>query len=181
MPLTHHTGKYIATTIHRCVVGANRKHLEIKMAVHSPVECRLCHQVKKGNLSCSLPPRPKTRPKEKKQKQLLLPASKRVPHKSLVVTQCLHNDGPYPRPQRSSCIRKYTNDECCPNMMITHERSTCDHANQEQRVFPLGKESSYVRVKDYGRLPPPNMYFPLAMRTTRKVKCPKTWHARNNL
>lgn len=35
------------------------------MAAHSPVECRLCHQAKEGNLNCSRPPRPKTRPTEK--------------------------------------------------------------------------------------------------------------------
>ena len=45
-------------------------------------------------------------------------------------------------------------------MMITHERSTCDHANQEQRVFPFGKESSYVRAKGLWKTPPTQHVLP---------------------
>ena len=45
-------------------------------------------------------------------------------------------------------------------MMTTHERSTCDHANQEQRVFPFGKESSYVRAKGLWKTPPTQHVLP---------------------
>ena len=49
---------------------------------------------------------------------------------------------------------------CCPNMMTTHERSTCDHANQERRVFPFGKESSCVRAKGLWKTSPTQHVLP---------------------
>ena len=44
--------------------------------------------------------------------------------------------------------------------MTTHERSTCDHANQERRVFPFGKESSCVRAKGLWKTSPTQHVLP---------------------